>query len=85
MYLNCNMSFFKIHTVYSLVTVGSVVAASAVYLILFVCSSKNYILLKRNDIVPIHLFTEEYFEKELKGLRRQDNERIQWQMNLSVE
>ena len=59
--------------------------ASAVYLILFVCFSKRYKLLKRDDIVPIHLFAEEYFEKELKGRRRQDSERLQWQMNLSVE
>ena len=56
----------------------SFAVASAVYLILFVCFSKRYKLRKRDDVVPIHLFAEEYFEKELEGRRRQDNERLQW-------
>ena len=76
---------FLIQTFGSVVTFVSVAVANAVYLILFVCFSKRYLLLKRDDIVPIHLFAEEYFEKELKGRRRQDNERLQCQMNLSVE
>ena len=59
--------------------------ASAVYFILFVCLSKWYKLRKRDDIVPIHLFAEDYFEKELEGRRRLDTERLQWQMNFSVE
>ena len=50
--------------------------ASAVYLILFMCFSKYYKLRKRDDIVPIHLFAEEYFEKELKGRRSLDNKRV---------
>ena len=52
--------------------------ASAVYLILFVCFSKCYKLRKRDDIVPIHLFAEEYFEKELEGQKRLDKERFKW-------
>ena len=55
---------------------------SALYLVLFVCFSKCYKLRKKDDIVPIHLFAEEYFEKELEGRRRQlGNERLQWRMN----
>ena len=59
--------------------------ASAEYLILCVFFSKRYKLRIRDDIVPIHLFAEEYFEKELEGRRRLDNERLQWQMNISVK
>ena len=54
---------------------------SAVYLILFVCFSKCYKLRKRDDIVPIHMFAEEYFEKELEGRRRLKNTRLQCKMN----
>ena len=79
------MSSFLIQTVGSVVTFDSVAVASAVYLLLFVCFSKCYIFLKRDDIVPIYLFAEGYFEKEMKGWRRQDNESLQCQINLSVE
>ena len=51
------------------------------YLILFVCFSKCYKLRKRDDIVPIHLFAEEFFEKELEGRRRLENERFQFQQD----
>ena len=63
----------------------SVAVACAVYLILFVCFSKHYRLRKRDDIVPIHLFAEEYFEKELEGRRRLENERLQWEKNFHIE
>ena len=63
----------------------SLAVVSAVYLILFVCFSKSYKLRKRDDIVPIHLFAEEYFEKELEGRRRLESERHQWEKNFCVE
>ena len=56
-----------------------VAVAVFVYLILFVCFSKHYKLRRLNDIVPIHLFAEEYFEKELEGQRRLDNQRLCWE------
>ena len=60
----------------------SLTIISAVYLVLFVCFSKRYKLRKRDDIVPIHLFAEEYFEKELEGRRRQlVYEELQWRIN----
>ena len=46
-----------------------------VYFIFFHCFSKRYKLRKRDDIVPIHLFAEEFFEKELRGQERLDKER----------
>ena len=55
----------------------SVAVTSAVYLILFVSFSKYYKLRKRSDIMPIQLFAEEYFEKELEGQRRLESERLQ--------
>ena len=59
----------------------SLTIITAVYLILFVCFSKWYKLRKRDDIVPIHLFAEEYFEKELEGRKRMENKRFQLQQN----
>ena len=38
-----------------------------VYFISFHCISKQYKLRKRDDSATIHLFAEEYFEKELRG------------------
>ena len=52
----------------------TVFVASAVYLILFVCFSKYYKLQKRDGIVPIHLFAEEYLEKKTEGRRSLENE-----------
>ena len=46
-----------------------------VYFILFHCISKRYLLRKRDDIVPIHLFAEEFVEKEIRGRERLDKER----------
>ena len=63
----------------------SVAFACAVYLILFVCFSKHYNVRKRDGIVPIHLFAEEYFEKELEGRRRLESERLQWENNFHIE
>ena len=54
----------------------SLSVVTALYLILFVCFSKRYKLRKRDDIVPIHLFAEEYFEKELEGRAKFNNERL---------
>ena len=56
---------------------------SGVYLILFACFSKCYKLRKSDDIVPIHLFAEEYIEKELEGQRRLENERFQSRQNVT--
>ena len=55
----------------------SLFVVTALYLILFVSFSKCYVLRKRDDIVPIHLFAEEYLEKELEGRTRFNNERLQ--------
>ena len=41
-----------------------------VYFIFFHCISKRYKLRKRDDIVPIYLFAEEFVEKELRGRER---------------
>ena len=49
-----------------------------VYFIFFHCISKRYKLRKRDDIVPIHLFAEQFFEKELRGPERLDRERALW-------
>ena len=54
----------------------SLFVVTALYLIFFVCFSKRYVLRKRDDIVPIHLFAEEYFEKELKGRTKFKNEKL---------
>ena len=43
-----------------------------VYFVCFYCISKQYKLRKRDDIVPIHLFAEDYFEKEIRGRQRLD-------------
>ena len=48
------------------------------YFIFFHCFSKRYKLRKRDDIVPIHLFTEDFFEKELRGQERLDEEWSSW-------
>ena len=50
-----------------------------VYFIFFHCISKRYKLRKRDDIIPIHLFAEEFFEKELRGQETLDRERALWQ------
>ena len=50
-----------------------------VYFIFFHCFSKRYKLRKRDDIVPIHLFAEDFFEKELRGRERLDRERSSWE------
>ena len=47
-----------------------------VYFVLFHCISKQYKWRKRDDIVPIHLFAEEFFEKELRGREKLDKERF---------
>ena len=49
-----------------------------VYFMFFHYISKRYKLRKRDDIVPIHLFAEEFFEKELRGQERLDRERTLW-------
>ena len=63
----------------------SVAVTSAVYLILFVSFFKSYKLRKRDDIVPIQLFAEEYFEKELEGQRRLESERLQREKYFNIE
>ena len=45
-----------------------------VYFIFFHCFSKRYKLRRRDDIVPVHLFAEDFFEKELRGRERLDKE-----------
>ena len=52
----------------------SIVVITIVYLIFFHFISKRYKLRKRDDIVPIHLFAEEYFEKEIRGRKRLEKE-----------
>ena len=52
----------------------SVAFVSLVYFISFACTSKWYKLRKRDDIVSIHMFAEEFIEKELEGQRRLENE-----------
>ena len=47
-----------------------------VYFMFFHYVSKRYKLRKRDDIVPIHLFAEEFFEKELRGQRWLDEEEL---------
>ena len=53
----------------------SIALIMLVYFIFFHCISKQYKLRKRDDIVPIHLFAEEFFEKELRGREKLDDER----------
>ena len=55
-----------------------------VYFILFYYISKRYKLRKRDDIVPIHLFAEEYFEKELRGQKRLSVERSLWEKRINM-
>ena len=55
-----------------------------VYFVFFHCISKRYKLRKRDDIVPIHLFAEEFFEKELEGQQRLDEERSSWKRRSST-
>ena len=55
-----------------------------VYFICFHCFSKRYKLRKRDDIVPIHLFAEEFFEKELRGQKRLDKERSLWEKTMNI-
>ena len=55
-----------------------------VYFLLFHSLSKRYKWRKRDDIVPIHLFAEEYFEKELRGQKRLEKERSSWQRRMNV-
>ena len=57
----------------------SIVLIFLVYFIFFHYISKRYKLRKRDDIVPIHLFAEEYFERELKGQERLDRARALWE------
>ena len=45
------------------------------YFIFFHCISKRYKLRKRDDIAPIHLFAEEFYEKELRGNEGMDRAR----------
>ena len=49
-----------------------------VYFVFFYCISKWYKFRKRDHIVPIHLFAEEFFEKELQGQERLEKERASW-------
>ena len=55
-----------------------------VYFVFFHCVSKRYKLRKRDDIVPIHLFAEEFFEKELRGQERLDEERSSWERRSNI-
>ena len=55
-----------------------------VYFMFFHCISKRYKLRKRDDIVPIHLFAEEFFEKELRGQQRLDEERSSWERRSKI-
>ena len=55
-----------------------------IYFILFHYTAKQYKLWKTGDIVPIHLFAEDYFEKESKGQRRPDRERGLWEKRLNM-
>ena len=56
-----------------------------VYFIFFHYLSKRYKLRKRDDVVPIHLFAEEFFEKELRGQERLDKERSSWEISNNIE
>ena len=55
-----------------------------VYFMFFHCISKRYKLRKRDDIVPIHLFAEEFFEKELRGQQWLDEERSSWKRRTKI-
>ena len=55
-----------------------------VYFIFFHCISKRYKLRKRDDIVPIHLFAEEFVEKEIRGRERLDKERSLWEKQINI-
>ena len=55
-----------------------------VYFIIYHCVSKQYKLRKRDDIVPIHLFAEEFFEKELKRQGRHDKQRSLWEESNNI-
>ena len=46
-----------------------------VHFVFFHCISKRYKLRKRDDIVPIHLFAEEFVEKEIRGREKLAKER----------
>ena len=62
-----------------------IAAAIIVYFVLFVRTSKKYKRRERNDIVPYHIFAEDFFEKELEGQKILDNERALWEERLTVE
>ena len=55
-----------------------------VYLLFFHFVSKRYKWRKRDDIVPIYLLAEEYFEKELRGQKRLDKERALWERKMNL-
>ena len=60
-----------------------------VFFILFVVICKWYKLRKRDDIVPFHMFAEDYFEKnyklEEKYLLQKDHEYSKYIQNMTVE
>ena len=53
----------------------SIAFIMCLYFVVFHCISKRYKLRKRDDIVPIHLFAEEFVEKEIRGRERLYKER----------
>ena len=55
-----------------------------VYFVLFHCTAKRYKWRKRDDIVPIHLFAEEFIEKELRGQANLDKERSSWNKSINA-
>ena len=66
---------------YSNLTIAFIIC---VYFVLFYCFSKNYKFRKRDDIVPIYLFAEEFVEKDIRGRERLDKERTFWERRMTI-
>ena len=55
-----------------------------VYFILVHCIAQQYMLRKRDDIVHVHLFAEEFLEKEVRGEEILDKERSLWERRNNI-
>ena len=62
----------------------SIAFITFVYFMFFHCVSKRYKLRKRDDIVPIHLFAEEFVEKDIRGREILDKERSLWERRMNT-
>ena len=62
----------------------SLALISFVNFILFHYIAKQYKWRKRDDIVPIHLFAEEFFEKEVKGRKRFSEEQFHFRNRSNI-